>query len=69
MAALLNKFRINYADLVVITDLNKPPKESTKTWFDGLVRPFIRREELSGKCAVVLKFNFFPKMLFSIFIL
>ncbi|XP_046634344.1 bumetanide-sensitive sodium-(potassium)-chloride cotransporter-like isoform X2 [Daphnia pulicaria] len=47
MAALLNKFRINYADLVVITDLNKPPKESTKTWFDGLVRPFIRREELT----------------------
>nr|CAH0112011.1 unnamed protein product [Daphnia galeata] len=25
MAALLNKLRINYADLVVITDLNKPP--------------------------------------------
>jgi solute carrier family 12 sodium/potassium/chloride transporter 2 len=54
MAALLNKFRINYADLVVITDLNKPQKESTKTWFDGLVRPFIRREELTGTLAFVL---------------
>jgi solute carrier family 12 sodium/potassium/chloride transporter 2 len=56
MAALLNKFRINYADLVLITDLNKPPKESTKTWFDGLVRPFIRREELTGKLSIVDKF-------------
>lgn len=49
MAALLDKFRINYSDLVVITDLAKPPKESTKVWFDALIRPFIRREELSGK--------------------
>lgn len=48
MAALLNKFRIDYSDLIVITDLNKPPKESTRNWFDGLIRPFIRREELSG---------------------
>lgn len=47
MAALLNKFRIDYSDLIVITDLNKPPKESTRNWFDGLIRPFIRREELS----------------------
>lgn len=49
MAALLDKFRINYADLVVITDLNKVPKDSTKTWFDCLIRPFIRREQLTGK--------------------
>ncbi len=57
MAALLDKFRINYADLVVITDLNKTPKESTKVWFDGLVRPFIRREELSGNKRVPYQYG------------
>lgn len=45
---LLERFRVNFSDLVVITDLNKPPKESTRTWFDGLVRHFIRHEELNG---------------------
>lgn len=48
MAELLEKVRINYSDLVVITDLNKPPKDSTRAWFDNLVKPFIRREELTS---------------------
>lgn len=45
---MLEKFRINYADLVVITDVNKQPKESTRTWFEGVIRHFIRRDELTG---------------------
>ena len=49
MAALLDKFRISYADLIVLTDVNKPPKDSTRTWFDALVKPFIRREEFTSK--------------------
>lgn len=48
MAALLAKFRISYSDLVVIDDLAKPPKDTTKVWFDSLIRPFVQREELSG---------------------
>ena len=56
MAALLAKFRISYSDLVIIsTDVNqKAPKESTKLWFDGLIRHFIRREELTG-IVIILK--------------
>lgn len=58
MAALLDKFRINYSDLVVITDLNKPPKDSTKAWFDNLVRPFLRREELTSNLLCLHGLNF-----------
>ena len=48
MAALLAKFRINYSDLIVINTDTNAPKESTRLWFDGLIRHFIRREELTG---------------------
>ena len=46
MTALLQKFRINYSDLVVID--NEPPSTVTVNWFDGLVRHFLRKEEQSG---------------------
>lgn len=48
MAALLDKFRVDYKDLIAITDLHKAPEDSTRAWFDGLVRPFILRNELTG---------------------
>lgn len=44
MAILLSKFRIDYSDLVIISDVNKAPKERTKQWFDGLIRPFLNPE-------------------------
>ena len=38
MTFLLSKFRIDYCDLVVITDLTDvPPAESSNDWFDRLV--------------------------------
>lgn len=49
MAALLAKFRIEYSDLIVISNLSsKPPSNHTVTWFDGLVRHLVRREEAIG---------------------
>lgn len=40
MAILLSKFRIDYSDLVIISDANRPPKAKTKEWFNGIIRPF-----------------------------
>ncbi|XP_057374572.1 LOW QUALITY PROTEIN: bumetanide-sensitive sodium-(potassium)-chloride cotransporter-like [Daphnia carinata] len=42
MTMLLSKFRIDYSDLVIITDVDEPPKSKTKKWFDGLIRPFLQ---------------------------
>ncbi|XP_059352273.1 bumetanide-sensitive sodium-(potassium)-chloride cotransporter-like isoform X2 [Daphnia carinata] len=42
MAMLLSKFRIDYSDLVIITDVDEPPKSKTKKWFDGLIRPLLQ---------------------------
>lgn len=41
MAVLLSKFRIDYSDLVIISDISEPPKNRTKQWFDGIVHPFL----------------------------
>jgi solute carrier family 12 sodium/potassium/chloride transporter 2 len=41
MAVLLSKFRIDYSDLVIISDVDEAPKKKTKKWFDGLIRPFL----------------------------
>lgn len=48
MAALLAKFRITYSDLTIIKDIKQSPKERTKTWFDGLIRDFVGRDQLPG---------------------
>ena len=42
MAILLSKFRIEYSDLVIISDLNEAPTNKTKIWFDNLIRPFLQ---------------------------
>ena len=42
MAILLSKFRIDYSDLVIITDVDEAPESKTKKWFDGLIRPFLQ---------------------------
>lgn len=39
---LLSKFRIDYSDLVIITDADETPKCKTKKWFDGLIRPLLQ---------------------------
>lgn len=42
MAVLLSKFRIDYSDLVIISDVDEPPKNKTRKWFDGVIRPFLQ---------------------------
>lgn len=49
MSALLAKFRITYSSVTVIKDLNNLPKESTRVWFDGLLRHFPRIDEITGE--------------------
>lgn len=41
MAALLSKFRIDYSDVILITDIMKPPQESSKEEFHKLVSNYI----------------------------
>ena len=44
MAILLSKFRIDYSDLVIITDADEEPKNKTKKWFDGIIQPLLQPE-------------------------
>lgn len=46
MAALLNKFRIDYSDVTVIPDVVKPPQQSTKDAFYEIIGKF--REKTMG---------------------
>lgn len=49
MKALLEKFRIEYSDLVVIEDPSiQLPSSHTVAWFDSLVKPFIQRQAELG---------------------
>lgn len=41
MAQLLAKFRIDYSDVILITDLLKPPEESSKKEFRRMIEKFI----------------------------
>ncbi|KAF7492611.1 Solute carrier family 12 member 2 [Sarcoptes scabiei] len=41
MAALLSKFRIDYSDVILITDLLKPPEQSSKDEFKKLIDKYI----------------------------
>ncbi len=40
MAALLSKFRIDYSDVIVLSDVTKKAEEGTKREFDALIAPF-----------------------------
>lgn len=41
MASLLAKFRIDYSDLQLITDITKKPQESTLLYFNQLIKEFV----------------------------
>ena len=49
MAALLSKFRIDYADVIAVPDVSKKPKEETIEWFEQLIRPYKADESDPGK--------------------
>jgi hypothetical protein len=40
IASLLAKFRIDYSDLVVITDLMRKPHEETLAFYDSLIKSY-----------------------------
>lgn len=40
MASLLAKFRIQYSDLIVITDVMARAKDSTREFFEGLIKDY-----------------------------
>ena len=48
MAAMLSKFRIDYSDVIVITDITKKPADSTRAYFDGLTKKFMKNEDGLG---------------------
>ncbi|XP_046634321.1 bumetanide-sensitive sodium-(potassium)-chloride cotransporter-like [Daphnia pulicaria] len=45
MAAMLSKFRIDFSDVIVITDIVKKASESTRNYFDGLIKNFVKNED------------------------
>ena len=57
MAAMLSKFRIDYSDVIVITDINKKPAENTRAHFDGLVNKFVKNEDGQGWNTRLLAFH------------
>lgn len=53
MAALLAKLRIEYSDLIVIENLSsQPPSNYSVTWFDGLVRHLVNREDAFASTSI-----------------
>lgn len=40
LAALLSKFRIDYSDVVIISDVNKKAMDSTRKEFETFIEPF-----------------------------
>lgn len=40
VASLLAKFRIDYSDLLVITDLMRKPHEETLAFYDALIKSY-----------------------------
>lgn len=42
MAVLLSKFRIDYSDLVIISDIDETPKKRTIKWFNDIIEPFLQ---------------------------
>lgn len=60
MTVLLSKFRIDYTDLVIISDVDEPPKNTTRKWFNGILSPFLQANSSDG---MFLDFNLTPTLL------
>lgn len=63
MAAMLSKFRIDYSDVIVITDITKKPQQSTREYFNDLTKNFVETDGTTGKSNFViwsLIFAFLP---------
>lgn len=45
MASLLAKFRIDYSDLELISNITTKADDSTYRYFKDLIRPFMKKED------------------------
>ncbi|CAG2166633.1 unnamed protein product, partial [Oppiella nova] len=57
MATLLSKFRIDYSDVIVISDIVKPPQESTKQEFKELISKWRIKDNESNNCETITNEN------------
>lgn len=58
MAAMLSKFRIDFSDVIVITDITQKPNENTRQYFDTLTQKFLKNEHGASKLTCFFfKFN------------
>jgi solute carrier family 12 sodium/potassium/chloride transporter 2 len=48
MAQLLTKFRIDFGDVIVISDIQKKAEDSTKQMFKEIIEPFREVKEQHG---------------------
>lgn len=48
MKMLLNKFRIQVRDVVVITDATQAPSAATEAWFDSMTCELVRKSGDAG---------------------
>ena len=48
MAAMLSKFRIDYSDVIVITDITKKPQQSTREYFNSMTKKFVETDGNTG---------------------
>lgn len=59
MAAMLSKFRIDYSDVIVITDIVKKPDDTTRVWFDNLIKDQVKSEDGQGALSLRRGWNIF----------
>lgn len=65
MASLLSKFRIDYSDLTLISDITKKPQEKSTQFFKDLIKEFITTDN-SGNDEDPGKTHFFSSSYFLI---
>lgn len=53
MAALLNKFRIHYSSLKMLSDVEKPMQQETRKFFEDLIRPY-RKDPTSSNILFII---------------
>lgn len=45
MASLLAKFRIDYSDLQLISDITTKPLDTTQQYFDSVIKDFVKPDQ------------------------
>ena len=66
MAAMLSKFRIDFSDVIVITDITQKPNENTRHYFDTLTQKFLKNEHGASKLTCFFKQGILFSLLFRL---